>query len=61
MLGRRSIGYMTTSIIVVLALLAGWANALRRGGRHDLITSRPYNNQYSDATAARDERAPMLG
>jgi hypothetical protein len=52
---------MTASIIVVLALLAGWANALRRSDRHDLITHRPYNNQYSDASAARDERSLTLG
>jgi hypothetical protein len=51
---------MTPLIIVVLALLAGWASALRRGGRYDLITLTPYNNQYSDATAARDERARVL-
>jgi hypothetical protein len=52
---------MTSSIIVVLVLFAGWASALRRGSRHDLITTTPYNNQYSDATAARDERAITLG
>ena len=52
---------MTSSIVVVLALLAGWASALRRGGRHDLITPRPYNNRYSDATAARDEHVLTLG
>ncbi len=48
---------MTSSIIVVVALIGGAANALRRGGGNDLITSRPYNNRYSDATGARDERA----
>jgi hypothetical protein len=48
---------MISSIVVMLVLLAGWASALRRTGRYDLITSTPYNNQYSDASAARDERA----
>jgi hypothetical protein len=48
-----------TSIIVVAALLGGAANALRGGRGHDLITSRPYNNRYSDASGARDERAML--
>jgi hypothetical protein len=52
---------MLTSLIVAGALLGGAASALR-GGRNDgLITHRPYNNRYSDATGARDERARMLG
>ena len=52
---------MTSSIIVVVALLTGLASALGRGSsNNDLITPRPYNNRYSDATAARDERA-LLG
>jgi hypothetical protein len=50
---------MTSSIIVVGALLGGAANALRRGHKHDLITHRPYNNRHSDATAARDEHAML--
>jgi hypothetical protein len=52
---------MTSSIIVVLVMLVGWVSALRRAGRHDLITPRPYNNRYSDASGARDERSLMLG
>jgi hypothetical protein len=47
---------MTFSIIVIGALGVGWASAAKRG-RHELITRRPYNNQYSDASAARDERS----
>jgi hypothetical protein len=47
---------MAPSILIALVLLAGAASALRRAGRHDLITPRPYNNPYNDATAARDER-----
>jgi hypothetical protein len=50
---------MTFPIIVILALGAGWVSANRRG-RQDLITHRPYNNQYSDASAARDERSLTL-
>ena len=50
---------MTFPIIVILVLGAGWVSANRRG-RQDLITHRPYNNQYSDASAARDERSLTL-
>ena len=52
-------GDMTFPIIVTFALGAGWVGAGRRG-RQDLITRRPYNNQYSDATGARDERSLTL-
>jgi hypothetical protein len=50
---------MTSSIIVVAALIGGAVNALLRGRGHDLITPRPYNNRHSDATGARDERAML--
>ena len=50
---------MTSSIIVVGALLGGAVKALRSRGNHDLITHRPYNNRHSDATGARDERAML--
>lgn len=50
---------MTFSIIVLGALGAGLVNANRRS-RYDLITRRPYNNQHSDASAARDERSLTL-
>ncbi len=52
---------MTSSITVAFVLLVGSASALRGRRRNDLITSTPYNNQHSDATAARDESAMMLG
>jgi hypothetical protein len=45
---------MLASIIVALVILAALANAFRPGRRGDIITSRPYNNQYSDASGARD-------
>jgi hypothetical protein len=50
---------MTFPIIVLGALGVGWVSANRRS-RHELITRRPYNNQYSDASAARDERSLTL-
>jgi hypothetical protein len=48
-----------TSSIVVVVLLVGAASALRGGRGHGLITPRPYNNRYSDASGARDERAML--
>jgi hypothetical protein len=51
---------MSPSILIAAIFLTGAVSALRRNGRHDLITRRPYNNRHSDATAARDERA-LLG
>jgi hypothetical protein len=50
---------MTFSIVLIGALGVSWVSAARRG-RHELITRRPYNNQYSDASAARDERSLTL-
>jgi hypothetical protein len=44
---------MLASIIVALVILAALANAFRPG-RRDIITSRPYNNRYNDASGARD-------
>jgi hypothetical protein len=44
---------MLAAIIVALVILAALANAFRPG-RRDIITSRPYNNQYNDASGARD-------
>ncbi len=45
---------MFASIIVALVILAALANAFRPGRRGDIITSRPYNNRYNDASGARD-------
>jgi hypothetical protein len=47
---------MLTSILVPLALVALLAGALRSRRNGGLIASRPYNNRYSDATGARDDR-----
>jgi len=46
---------MLGSLIVIVALVIAIASALSSRDRGDLITSRPYNNPYSDASAARDE------
>ena len=45
---------MLASIIVAVVILAALANAFRPGRRSDIITSRPYNNRYNDASGARD-------
>jgi hypothetical protein len=39
--------------ITVVVILAALANAFRPG-RGDIITNRPYNNKYNDASGARD-------
>jgi hypothetical protein len=45
---------MFDSIIVIAVFFIALASALKSGGRGDIITPRPYNNPYSDASAARD-------
>lgn len=47
---------MLTSLAVTLAIGGALITALRSGQRVDPIGRRPYNNPYSDATAARDGR-----
>jgi hypothetical protein len=49
--GRKE---MITSIIVTAVIAGALGYALRQGRHGDLIVHRPYNNRYSDATAARD-------
>ena len=39
--------------VIILAILAAGFRSERRGG---LISRRPYNNPYSDASGARDGR-----
>ena len=46
---------MLIAMIVILFLLIALAGALTSGPGRDLISRRPYNNQYSDASAARDD------
>ena len=45
---------MLASITVAIVIFAALANAFRPGRRGDIITSRPYNNKYNDASGARD-------
>ncbi len=45
---------MTPTIIITIALVAALTSRARHDRRYELITPRPYNNQYSDASAARD-------
>ncbi|HST55884.1 MAG TPA: hypothetical protein VLJ42_08325 [Solirubrobacteraceae bacterium] len=49
---------MLVAIIITIAVLLILAAAFRSGrrGGEELITHRPYNNPYSDASAARDFR-----
>jgi hypothetical protein len=48
---------MLVAIIVTVAVLITLGAAVRSGRRGELITHRPYNNPYSDASGARDFRA----
>jgi hypothetical protein len=45
---------MFGSLIVIVAFLLALASALSSDGRGGIITARPYNNPYSDATGARE-------
>jgi hypothetical protein len=47
---------MLTSIIVTGIVAGALGYALRQGQHGDIISSRPYNNRYSDATGAREDR-----
>jgi hypothetical protein len=46
---------MLLAILVTLVILAGLISASQAGRRDGLILHRPYNNPYSDATAARED------
>jgi hypothetical protein len=45
---------MFSAITVAIVIFAALANSLRPGRRGDIITGRPYNNRYNDASGARD-------
>ena len=47
---------MTEVLLILAVVLPAIGLALRSGRRGGLIQRRPYNNRYSDATAARDHR-----
>jgi hypothetical protein len=46
---------MISAIAVPLIVVAALAYALRSRRTGDLIETRPYNNRYNDASAARDD------
>jgi hypothetical protein len=46
---------MLSSIFVTLIIIAGLGYALRSEHNGELISRRPYNNRYNDASGARDE------
>jgi len=46
---------MLIAIFVTVIICAALGGALRSGGSEKLITRRPYNNRYNDASGARDE------
>lgn len=46
---------MLLGILITAFLTIGLATAFRRGGESGLIARRPYNNRYSDASAARED------
>lgn len=45
---------MLTTIILTGVIVGALVSALRPDGSSGLITHRPYNNRYDDASAARD-------
>jgi hypothetical protein len=47
---------MFASIFVTAFILIALAGAFASDTGRGLITRRPYNNRYSDATAAREDR-----
>ena len=46
---------MLTAIILTLAIVAALGFALRSDSAGRLISRRPYNNRYNDASGARDD------
>ncbi len=46
---------MITAIIVTIIITAALGCALRAGRGGELISHRPYNNRYSDASGARED------
>jgi hypothetical protein len=45
---------MITAVITTAVIVGALGYALRRDNSGDMIAKRPYNNRYSDASAARD-------
>jgi hypothetical protein len=44
-----------TAIIVTLIIAGALGTALRSGRSGELISRRPYNNRYNDASGARED------
>jgi hypothetical protein len=47
---------MFTQLFILLIMALALTGATGAERRHSLITRRPYNNRYNDATGARDDR-----
>jgi hypothetical protein len=47
---------MFDEMIILFVMLLAFAGATGAERRFSLISRRPYNNRYSDATGARDDR-----
>ena len=47
---------MLTQLFIFAAVLLAFAGAFTAQRRQGLISRRPYNNRYNDATGARDDR-----
>jgi hypothetical protein len=47
---------MSTQVLIFLIFLMAFAGATGAERRYSLISRRPYNNRYNDATGARDDR-----
>jgi hypothetical protein len=43
-------------MLILLIMVLAFASAAGSARRNALIAHRPYNNRYSDATGARDDR-----
>jgi len=47
---------MFTQVLILTMILLALAGATGAERRYGLISRRPYNNRYNDATGARDDR-----
>jgi hypothetical protein len=47
---------MFTQLLILLIMALAFIGATGAERRYSLITRRPYNNRYNDATGARDDR-----
>jgi hypothetical protein len=47
---------MFIQVLILTIILLAFAGATGAERRYSLISRRPYNNRYNDATGARDDR-----